>query len=223
MNTYQPEFNQIIVNSKKRGAGKSMLKKAINSLSVTIAFSGILLFGGAYVPALASNVSNYIFDTASNSYSIKEVNVQKPEYIPAFDSSLPLENRLFIPSIKVDTQIWEASLENHEDALKKGVWRANDASTPENRDVPTILAAHRFGYLKWDNLYRRYNSFYNLSKMKEGDTVEIIWKQRKYIYGVYRIEEDTKINDYSADLILYTCRDLTSDIRIFVYAKLLEI
>jgi len=222
MNTYQPEFKQVIVSSKKRGVGRFLVKKAINTFSITVAFSGILLFGGAYVPALASNVSNYIFDTAKN-YSINEVNLEKSEYIPAFDSSLPLENRLSIPSIKVDTQIWEASLENHEEALKKGVWRANDASTPEDRQSPTILAAHRFGYLKWDNLYRRYNSFYNLTKISEGDTVEIIWKQRKYIYGVYRIEEDTQINDYSADLILYTCRDLTSNIRIFVYAKLLEI
>ena len=56
-----------------------------------------------------------------------------------------------------------------------------------------------------------------------GDTVEIIWKQRKYVYEIYKEEEGEEISDYTADLILYTCESLKSPIRIFRYARLLEI
>jgi sortase (surface protein transpeptidase) len=88
--------------------------------------------------------------------------------------------------------------------------------------MPIILAAHRYGYLAWTDLFRRQNSFYNLPKIKVGDTVEIDWGQRKYTYGVYTTEEGTQITDYSADLILYTCESLTGDERFFVYAHLIQ-
>ncbi|KKS80793.1 MAG: hypothetical protein UV56_C0008G0001, partial [Candidatus Woesebacteria bacterium GW2011_GWC1_43_10b] len=65
--------------------------------------------------------------------------------------------------------------------------------------------------------------FYSLPKLKTGDTVEIIWRQRKYLYEVYKEEEGEEITDYSADLILYTCESLSSPVRIFRYARLLEI
>jgi sortase (surface protein transpeptidase) len=83
--------------------------------------------------------------------------------------------------------------------------------------------AHRFGYLKWTNSYRRKNSFFNLPKLKNEDTIQILWRQRKYTYAVYAESEGTEINDYTADLVLYTCKDLSSDVRFFVYAKLLRI
>lgn len=144
-------------------------------------------------------------------------------YQPRFNSQLPSENRLIIPSISVDTQIQEATSENYEEALKKGIWRVSDFGTPFSRQRPTILTAHRFGYLKWSNLFRRKNSFYNLPKLKEGEIVEIIWKQRKYVYKIYGTGEDEEITDYSADLILYTCESLNSPVRIVEYARLLKI
>lgn len=148
---------------------------------------------------------------------------QKVDYQPAFDSNLSLENRIDIPAIGVSTQIQEATYENYEDALRKSVWRVPDLGTPYERTRPTILAAHRFGYLAWSNLYRRENSFFNLPKLNNGETVEITWRQRKYVYEVYGESSGADINDYTADLILYTCNALDSDIRIFKYARLLEI
>jgi sortase (surface protein transpeptidase) len=104
-----------------------------------------------------------------------------------------------------------------------GVWRVQDYGSPYDRTNPTILVAHRFGYLKWSNQYRHENSFYNLPKLEAGDRLEIVWRQRKYIYEIYASSEGTDIADYSANLILYTCKDLTGDIKIFKYARLLEI
>jgi sortase (surface protein transpeptidase) len=144
-------------------------------------------------------------------------------YLPTLDRSLPKGNWIIIPSIGVKTEINEAPDEDYEEALKKGVWRAPEFGTPEQREYPLIVAAHRFGYLAWTNSYRHYNSFYNLPNAKEGDTVEVIWNQRKYVYAIYGSSEGEYVADYSADLVLYTCEDLTSSIRIFRYAKLLEI
>lgn len=147
----------------------------------------------------------------------------KEAYQPRFDASLPKEATIRIPSMGVETTINEATYENFEEALKKGVWRVSDFGTPFNRENPTILAAHRYGYLSWSNLFRRKSSFYNLPKLEEGDIVEIIWRQRKYTFAVYGESEGEHITDYSADLILYTCKDLSSPIRYMKYAKLLEI
>lgn len=142
--------------------------------------------------------------------------------LPAFDPTLPKTNHLTISSIGVDTQIEEATYENYESALKKGVWRVSNFGEPDTTGAPIILAAHRFGYLAWTNTFRRESSFYNLPKVKVGDVITIDWQQREYSYGVYKTENGEAISDYSADLILYTCESLSGPERIFVYAKLIS-
>jgi sortase (surface protein transpeptidase) len=148
---------------------------------------------------------------------------QKDSYQPRTDSNLSLESMLIIPAIGVKTNLNEAGYDDLENALKKGVWRVPDFGTPYSRQYPTILAAHRYGYLRWSVPYRLKNSFYNLPKVKEGDTVEIVWRQRKYIYEIYASSEGKSVVDYSADLILYTCEALNSPIRVFKYARLLKV
>jgi len=147
----------------------------------------------------------------------------KETYQPKLDASLSRGTFVKISSIGVESGVNEGTYENIEKTLKKGVWRIPDFGTPFNREAPTILAAHRFGYLAWTNKFRRENSFFNLPKLKNGDTVEIIWRQRKYVYEIYDFSKGEEIEDYSADLILYTCENLNSSVRIFKYARLLEI
>ena len=65
-------------------------------------------------------------------------------------------------------------------------------------------------------------SFYNLPKVKVGDIITIDWQQREYKYGVYKTENGEEITDYSADLILYTCINLSGPERVFVYARLIS-
>jgi len=148
----------------------------------------------------------------------KQVDLWQPEK----DETLPKGGHLAIPAIKVKTAITEAETQNYESALRVGVWRVPDFGNPHDRQLPTILVAHRFGYLKWTNNYRMLHSFYNLPKLKVGDKVYIAWDQREYTYEVYAGDEGTEITDYSADLILYTCQYLESDRRIFRYAKLIK-
>lgn len=209
--------------------------KSTRKLGIALGVVGLLLLLVSYAPTIAFEISS-ILNGASVSEVFKrpfigfgqvlgsqESGEAQPEYQPPLDKSLPLEPTIKIPSIKVDSRINEASLDNYEEALKQGVWRVTDFGTPYTRSKPTILVAHRYGYLAWSNLFRRKSSFYNLPKLKEGDVVEITWGQRKYVYEVYGGEEGEQITDYTADLILYTCESLTSPVRIFRYARLLQI
>ncbi len=138
-----------------------------------------------------------------------------PEEI-SIDISFPKENYLVIDGISVYSPITEG--EDYQEALKEGTWIVPDFGTPDNNDKPIILAAHRFGYIYWDRETRERISFFNLPKLKVGDEVKIIWEQREYTYEIYKAEESTYISDYSADLILYTCKYFNSPERIFRYA-----
>jgi sortase (surface protein transpeptidase) len=149
--------------------------------------------------------------------------VKKSEYQPRVDNTLPFGNWLVIPSIGVKTEINEGSVDQLDKLLRKGVWRVNDYGTPFHRETATIVAAHRYGYLNWTNQFRRENSFFNLPKLKVGDKVSIYWDQREYVYEIYAEAKGSEIQDYSADLILYTCELLNSPVRIFKYARLLEV
>jgi sortase (surface protein transpeptidase) len=143
-------------------------------------------------------------------------------YQPAVNASLPDKNMIFITKIGVSTEIIEESYANFENALRKGVWHVPEFGTPFARRYPTILVAHRFGYLEWSSQYRRQNSFYNLPKLEPGDKVEIIWEKRKYLFEITDKEESEEITNYTSDLILYTCKFLKSPNRIFLYARLLQ-
>lgn len=140
------------------------------------------------------------------------------------DPSLPEGQYLAIPTLGIDTTVWEASSSAYEEVLRKGVWRVPEFATPDNGQGvrPIILAAHRFGYVDWSQTYREKNSFYKLPEVKVGESIVVTWNQHRYTYKITKIEEGTEITDYKSDLILYTCKFLVSPIRVFVYADLVE-
>lgn len=149
---------------------------------------------------------------------VKEVEeLEEPEKVlPQLDFSLPAQKILKIPQIGVEGEIFEG--EDYDTLLEQGIWRVHNFGTPED-DLVMILASHRFGYITWSSEHRNKNSFYHLPKTRVGDYVEIVWNQRLYEYEIYKVEESTKITDYSADLILYTCKLYNSPDRIFRYAN----
>jgi sortase (surface protein transpeptidase) len=189
-------------------------------LSAILASIGIIILAIYFVPGLISTAKYRLSGGEVKSLSEANENVVK-RVLPAYDPTLPITNRLVITSIGVNTDIEEATYDNYESALKKGVWRVSNFGQPDELGAPVILAAHRYGYLAWTNSYRHYNSFYNLPKVKEGDIITIDWQQREYVYGVYKTENGEAISDYSADLILYTCESLSGTERVFVYARLI--
>lgn len=139
----------------------------------------------------------------------------EPEF-PPIDPTLPGTNMLIIQSVGVNGEIHEGA--NAKATLEKGIWRAPDYGTPMD-PYPTILAAHRFGYIYWSGEFRKTQSFFNLPQTNVGDTVEVIWGRRRFEYTIYRAEDSTQIKDYGADLILYTCRLFNSPVRVIRYAE----
>lgn len=206
------------------------LAKILAKAALVSAILGIILLVISYAPSvwfwanknISDQISKILAEPVVKSGSAFET-AKTEDWQPSFDPKLPTESRLVITSIGVDTPIQEGVADNLNAILKKGPWRVSDFGTPADRSYPTILAAHRYGYLAWSNTFRRKNSFYNLPKLKVGDTVEIIWKQRKYVYAVYAEDKGEMISDYNGDLILYTCESLNSPERIFKYARLLKI
>lgn len=222
-------FDYYTHNTQTNTLKQAAISKRLFQLAKIFAVLGILSLAVFYGPSAYYWVTggfqdgvdgSRIVDTAKAAHIAPQ---NKGDYLPAFDASLPTENYIYIPSIGVSSQIFEASIENYESALKNGIWRTPDFNTPSNQSRPTILAAHRYGYLSWDNMFRRQHSFFNLPKLNQGDTVEIVWRQRKYTYTIYAESSGTQIEDYSADLILYTCNDLSSDVRVVKYARLLKV
>ena len=174
---------------------------------------------------LFPKTSAELAEQLSKPVTSSETETLKPQssfVLPEKDLSLPVEPTIRIPKIGVETKILEAPLEEFESALRVGVWRVPNFGVPVEDGLPVILVAHRFGYLHWSQPYREQNSFFKLPDLVEGDRIEIIWDQRKFEYEIYQGEDNTEISHYSADLILYTCRFLDSDIRIFRYARLVQ-
>lgn len=225
INFVSPEFRKRMKRTEKQ-------KKMILELTKLFFVLGLLFLFLSFAPSvwylMTSRVDNFslaILETVNGKNEpISEIKTDPiADWQPAFNQKLSRETLLKIPEIKVDTTINERTMEDYETALKLGVWRVPDFGTPVDRSKPMILAAHRFGFLEWSNTYRRKNSFYNLPKLKNGDVVEIIYKQRKYIYEIYGESRGDEIVDYSANLILYTCETLNSKVRIFKYGRLLQI
>jgi LPXTG-site transpeptidase (sortase) family protein len=199
-------------------------------MAKALAFAGLALLAIYFAPGavafakstLGKAVANYKLSSSEVQELTRTAQKSVARTLPPFDPTLPLTNRLVIPKIGVDADIEEATYDNYEAALKKGVWRVSDFGEPDIAGASMILAAHRFGYLAWTNAFRHKSSFYNLPKVEIGDTITVDWQQREYTYGVYKVETAESITDYSADVILYTCESLSGPERVFVYGRLIS-
>lgn len=225
INLISPEYRKKFKKYYKQQKLFLLLTKISISLALLFLF---LSFAPSIWYSLSSKVDEYsvaLLETVSGKENGVKTSTKDNDlnWQPPFYSNLTRDTLLTIPSIGVNTVVNESTYETYEEALRKGVWRVPDFGTPFDRSKPTILAAHRFGYLVWTNKFRRENSFFNLPKLKVGELVQITHKQRKYIYEVYGESRGEEISDYSANLILYTCETLNSKVRIFKYARLLRI
>ena len=155
--------------------------------------------------------------------SIEEDNILT---LPLIKAELPIENRIYIPQIGVNSEIYTD--ENPDIALDKGPWIVPDYANPESRYLqesfrPILIASHRFGYSSWSQEQRNSISFFNLPNTEVGDIIIIIWNQREYVYTIFDKDESTFVRETDADLILYTCMYYNSPNRLFRYAYLTTI
>lgn len=233
----EPTIQDKLSELEKLRAHEARLRRKVAIKTRLLALTGLFLMSmglatllipnaplllNSLIPGVTQKISQKLGTTAElPEDGFANLLYEPPMYLPEFDPNLPKENRLEIESIGLTTVIGESK--DPEESFRTGVWRVPDFGNPEERDYPMIVAAHRFGYLAWSNLYRRQNSFYNLPKLKVGDQVEVIWNQRRYVYEIFEGYTDSKIRDYQADLILYTCEVLNSDNRIVRKGRLLEV
>lgn len=131
---------------------------------------------------------------------------------------IPSENRLVIPEIFVDGQIYEGK---NDSTLSRGLWHRPNTSTPD-RGGNTVITAHRYKFISGPN------TFYNLDKLKIGDKLTVFWNSKEYDYQVIKTRvvppSDLSVENNSSSpmLTLYTCTPLwTSKNRLVVEAKLL--
>ena len=156
-------------------------------------------------------------EVVENKEDIPQPQQPEKETIPPINPDLPQGYFVVIEDVGINSPI--TLTKDYKKALTKGTWIVNDFGTPENNNLPIILAAHRFGYSSWGTKKRNLISFYNLPKTGAGTKVKIYWNQREYIYEIYDGNVGTRITDYNADLILYTCKYYNSPERIFRYAN----
>lgn len=162
-----------------------------------------------------------IQDNLTQSIDQNQKESEEKKYLPPINESLTKEPWLKISKIGVDGPIHITS--ESEEALKNGFWMPDNFGKPGSEHLPVIIAGHRFGWKWWwQSDYGRKNSFYYLTDLEIGDQISIIYEQREWIYEVYSSEEGTKISDYDADVILFTCKYLNSDLRYLKYLKLVE-
>lgn len=115
-------------------------------------------------------------------------------------NDIPKENRLVIPQIFVNEVIREGKAEA---TVNQGPWRKPYSSTPIE-DSNTVIAGHRF-------TYRSKAVFYNLDKLKIGDTFAVYWEGKAYYYQVAETKvvkannKEVEAPTDNARLTLYTC------------------
>ena len=83
--------------------------------------------------------------------------------------------RLFIDTLGVNMPIVEGKTEK---VLLKGAWRNPYGSTPD-KGGNTVLFGHR-----WLNKPPHPETFYDLDKLKAGDTFAVDWQGKRYTYKV---------------------------------------
>lgn len=208
-----------------------LLKKITRLLGIMLLVTGLIAGGGIVVsdlyfrltevqaqPILAQGGSPLGGEFSAPSKQL--------DWQPPYNPDLPAGSWITIDTIGVKTQLRRYS--DPDEALRKGVWWVPDWGEPGD-DRAMIVAAHRYAYqwmsdvlLRNGQDYSQRHIFYRLPDLQPGDIVEVIHDQRRYSYEIYGGEETDQISDYQADLILYTCKSLSSPIRHVRYARLLD-
>lgn len=191
------------------------LLKTLNIfISIVVAVLAVYIILLPFLPNIVFAMSTNKFEGyAYQSEKTIQVLGEKAKELPL----VPKDNRLVIPRIYVNAVINEG-----EDTatLLRGVWRMPNTSTPD-KGGNTVIGGHRYKYTNGPN------TFFQLDKIANDDTVLVYWQGKEYVYKVYEIIEVSPaqveiVNNTKDPIItLYTCTPLwTSERRLVVKAAL---
>lgn len=117
-------------------------------------------------------------------------------------------DKLIIPKIGVDME-----LGTDPKSLDTAGWITN--LYPDNS--PMVIAAHRFGWIGMPNDRKISHTLYNIDKLNVGDEMIVQWNRKKQIFKVKDIiEADNNPAIKDGEILIYTCKFLRSDVRVFV-------
>lgn len=166
----------------------------------------IILINGYIIAAPLVPTLSYWWSEHFNHTSQKlEKQLTAPSHSTPGDS-VPKENRLIVPSMQLDAEIFEGPSAT---TLRKGLWHRPASSTPD-KGGNTVIAGHRFTYTDPQGV------LYYLNKVAVGDTIGLYWNGVKYVYTVTEVRvvppTEVSVEAPTSDnrLTLYTCTPLWS-------------
>lgn len=132
----------------------------------------------------------------------------------------PAENRVVIPSIGVNMEIFEGPNEKTLD--QGGIWHIPNTSSPD-RGGNTVFSGHRWRYLPPSN-----STLYLLDKVKDGEPVIVYWRGKEYDYRISgrAVVDPSRVeileNTTTPKLTIFTCTPLYSTKqRLVLYGELI--
>lgn len=149
-----------------------------------------------------------LFEIFAPELAFRIVKPDEKQMIEYIESNVELtENGLIIPSIGVDMEIGK-----DKEFLDYGGW----VQGVNNDGRPNLIAIHRFGWNTLSPEEKIRQTFYHVNKLKQGDVVYIIWDEQLYTYYIQKITERINNPQAATDLIIYTCRFMSSSQRVIV-------
>lgn len=190
---------------------KNFIKALVFTLELLAIILILYLIFLPFYPLVQYKVNNGNENNISQEQKLDIAVKKTEEFKNAFPESeyAISPNRLIIPKIGVNAPIIESK--SSEYGLSKGAWHMPDSSTPENGGN-TVITGHRFKYLPPNNL-----TFYLFDKLKTGDVISVIWKEKEYYYTIKETKivpkTDTSILGKTKEpiLTLFTCHPLFSE------------
>lgn len=177
------------------------LSKINSVLLVLILAVNAYVIVAPFAPALLYDLHSHDGEKAKLTQALR------PKPNPKSANSPPQPNHVVIPSMLLNTPIYDGPESQQYKILEKGIWRFSWGSTPD-KGGNTVLIGHRFTYTDPRGI------FYYLNKVKISDEIGVWWNNKEYLYKVASINEvpptDTAIEARSKqpELTLFTCTPL---------------
>jgi hypothetical protein len=174
---------------------KAIIKQTIIVLTVLGILAGLYILYQVYSPEI-----EYRIDKPDEKAVIRQIEEQE-EYT---------ENKLVTPSTEVDMIIG-----TNKSNLDNGGW----IQRFDSNDLPNLIAIHRFGWSTLSPEQKIRQTLYHVDKLQDDDIVYIIWEGEKYEYEVDSIIDGDNNPSLSGKIIIYTCKFMSTNQRIFVVLK----
>ncbi len=175
--------------------GKRFIKAILILVPIVLIGTGLFTIYGVFSPEIE--------------YKINPPNEAKIIEMVESEEDLSI-NRLIIPSIGVDMKIGQ-----DKEFLDYGGW----IQRLDSDNLPNLIAIHRFGWSTLSPDQKMKQTLYHVDKLDKGDIVYILWNGERYEYHVESIIDGDNNPSLSGKTIIYTCKFMSTNQRIFVVLK----